>query len=120
MSPRVRRLPVRRTRIDPASRGITSILAMLYLMLFSAMALGFYAQVIMSVQTSASEQRCLEALAAAQSGVHFVRYHLSDVAMPPALTPDRAFEELGMQLCDRLNGSANMAGGSVYADPSEI
>src|SRR5678815_1184344 len=67
---------IRRTLRNPSNRarhGIASLLAMLYLVLFSVLALGFYTQVTMSAQCSASERRTMEALTAAQSGVHFAR-----------------------------------------------
>ena len=100
--------------------GITSVLAMLYLVLFAALSLGFYAQTNLASEISANERRTTEALVAADSGIAFVRFHLSSVAMPPGLSAGKAFEELGMQLQDRLEPTPNFTGLSVYAGTDEI
>src|SRR5687768_5755677 len=57
-------------------RGVTSVLAMLYLLLFSALALGFYAQTNLSVQIVRGEFKSGEAQVATESGLRFIRFHL--------------------------------------------
>lgn len=91
-------------------RGITSVLAMLYLVIFAALALGFYATTNVSAQISANERRGNEAQQAAESGVHFLRYHLSAVNVPGNLTPEQTFEQLYTQLAARLHGKGSMGG----------
>ena len=63
-------------------RGLTSLLAMLFLIVFAALSVGFYAQTNMSVQVSNNERRSKEALAAAEAGLQFIRYQLSRVTIP--------------------------------------
>ena len=89
-------------------RGVTSVLAMLYLLLFSALALGFYAQTNLSVQIARGEFKSGEAQVATESGLRFIRFHLSAVNIPITFTAAAQFEELYMQLGDRLEGHPNL------------
>ena len=99
-------------RGNGSRRGITSVLAMLYLVLFSAMALGFYAQTTMSSQISASQRRVVEAHLAAESGVAFIKYHLSALDVPH-LPRAQLEEEIYMQLAARLDGTSNLGPGGL-------
>jgi hypothetical protein len=81
---------------------------MLYLVVFAALALGFYATVNVSAQLSLNQVRGSEAQQAAESAVQFLRYHLNAVNIPGGLTSDQAFEELYMQLQGRLEGKGNL------------
>src|SRR5688572_14404562 len=108
--------PVGRTnRASGASsrrRGLTSLLAMLFLIVFAALSVGFYAQTNMSVQVSNNERRSKEALAAAEAGLQFIRYQLSRVTIPmqpfpnPQLTDDQVFEEVAMDLQSGITEAA--------------
>jgi hypothetical protein len=89
-------------------RGVASLLAMLYLVVFAALALGFYATTNVASQLSANERRGLEAQYAVDSGIQFLRYHLNAVNIPGGLTSDQAFEELYMQLQGRLEPTGNL------------
>src|SRR3954467_3970736 len=57
-------------------RGLTSMLAMLYLTLFATLAVGFYVSTNTSAQVSSNEQRRYKSLGAAESGMDFMRYQL--------------------------------------------
>src|SRR5438105_8647226 len=109
-------MPARRLRrassLPARRRGITSLLAMLYLVIFATLALGFYAQTNMSSQLSNNERRSNEALVAAECGLQFVRYELSRVTLPPTPTDDHVFEEMNMDLASDLNGTGNLANGA--------
>ena len=87
---------------DRRRRGLSSVLAMLYLMLFSALALGFYAQTTMSSQLSRNEAKGVEAQIASEAGLRLVKYHLSSLNVPSGPPPAKAFEELYMQLAERF------------------
>src|SRR5215218_3360785 len=63
-------------------RGVASVIAMLYLVIFSALAVGFYSAVTISVQISHNDERSMMAQVAAESGLNFLRYHLSRAAIP--------------------------------------
>jgi hypothetical protein len=104
-------------------RGVASLVAMLYLIIFAALALGFYAQTNMSVQTSNNERRMKEALMGAETGLQFIRYQLSRLTLNPLLTDDQVFEEVQMELAGKLDGTANLGGGttgSIVYDPTGV
>ena len=90
-------------------RGVASLMAMLFLVVFSALAIGFYAQATMSSQVSASQRRGHDAQLAAEEGLAFIKYHLSAMDVPH-LQPAQLMEEISMQLGDRLNGTPNLGG----------
>ena len=87
---------------------MTSVLAMLYLALFSALALGFYAQTNLSAQVSGNEERVLAAQVAAESGLQFLRYQLSRVKVPPTVAPADVLEDVYDQLSARLDNTLNL------------
>jgi hypothetical protein len=102
-----------------ARRGLAALLAMLFLIIFAAMALGFYAQANIAAQVSGNERRSQEARVAAESGATFMRYHLASVRMPAGLTRDQQFQELFTQLRGRLEGTNGLPTNSLgcYDDP---
>lgn len=93
-----------RVSVSSRRRGLASLLAMLYLVVFAALALGFYAQTNVSVQVSNNERRVKESLAAAEAGLQYIRYELSRVTIPmqplgmPQLSDDVVFEEVANDL----------------------
>lgn len=89
---------------------MASLLAMLYLVIFAALALGFYAQTNIASQLSHNERSGAEAQMATESGLQFLRYHLGSVNVQAGLTDDLTFEELYMQLSGRLDGTGNLGG----------
>ena len=112
-------------RPSPRRRGLTSLLAMLYLVVFAALALGFYAQTNMSMQVSNNERRMKEARAAAEAGLQYIRYELSRVTLDPLLTDDQVFEELQMDMKGHveelgLNLEAGDRVGDIVYDPAGI
>src|SRR5690242_9676391 len=57
-------------------KGITSVLAMMYMVLFSTLALGFFAASTMNSQIAKNERNEMQAQDAAESGMQFARYQL--------------------------------------------
>ena len=108
------------TALRHARRGVASVMAMLFMVVFSAMALGFYAATTTAVQVSSNERTSLSAQVAVESGLQFLRYHLSALDIPDTLTPDQRYEEIHTQLSDRLNGTANLGGSVVGFDGTTI
>jgi hypothetical protein len=92
-------------RIRPRQRrGITAVLAMLYMTLFGTLALGFYASVTTAVQVSKNEQRAARTLAAAESGMAFMKYQLANLGVPAGTTQDQLFPQVYSRLKTRLEG----------------
>src|SRR5262245_22654928 len=96
-------------------RGISSVLAMLYMTLFAAMAIGFYASVSTAVQVAGNDANGAKALAAAESGLDFMRYQLANVVIPPNTPVSQAFGQLCNCLQAQLNGSSNLRGLGIAA-----
>ena len=69
-------------------RGVASVLAMLYLIIFSALAIGFYAATTIAAQLPQNEKTAADARLAAEAGVQFIRYHLAALDIPAGLTAD--------------------------------
>ena len=86
-------------------------MAMLFMVIFSTLALGFYASTTMSVQVARNDQRTAKALLAAESGVQFMRYHLANVTIPP--NSPNPLADLCSNLQTSLNGSMNLGSNHV-------
>jgi len=101
----------RTNRKTSKRQGIASVLAMLFLVLFSMLALGFYASVTTSVQVSGNQQRTNKARLAAESGIQFMRYHLANVDVPGTSTD--VIGDLYADLKADLEGSTNLGSNTV-------
>jgi hypothetical protein len=88
------------------------MLAMLYLVLFSTLALGFFAAFTLATQTSYNERGARRALAAAESGMEFARYNLWVLSINYAESPADLFNKVEAGLKTSLNGTANLKGGN--------
>src|SRR5688572_126053 len=75
-------------------RGVVCIVAMLFLVLFAVLALGFYAATAMSMQLSANERSAHSSQIAAESGMQFIRYQLDALDIPADRPPAQVFEEV--------------------------
>ena len=96
---------------------------MLYLVLFSTMAIGFYAATTMSAQVSNSDERVMRSFIATESGLDFLRFHLARVNIPPlSATPT---QDLYNNVRSRLESTSNFTGmtvglnGRVISIPAE-
>src|SRR5216110_3299144 len=95
---------VRRSRLAPGRpapspsrrprKGVASVLAMLYLIIFSTLAVGFYTAVTTSVQLAHNDERSMNALVSADAGMQFMRYQLSLARIPGGTPNDKMLEEL--------------------------
>lgn len=96
--------------------GVTSILAMLYMILFATLAVGFVAMVGTSTQVASNEQNASRAFLAAESGLSFARYHLGLLKIPSNATAGTITDAVYNQLGTRLNGTVNLGGESIGRD----
>src|SRR4051794_32186055 len=94
-------------------RALTSMIAMMYLVLFATLAVGFYSTTNTGALVSANEQRRYRALGAAESGMDFARYQLFQVSVLPATTNDQILNEIYKDLTVQLNGTPNLGIRSV-------
>src|SRR5690242_9460257 len=69
-------------RIGHRRGGYAAMLAMLFLALFSTLAIGFYAQTNTGTQMAENDRRIALAQAAAESGMDLMRYELAHIVIP--------------------------------------
>ena len=100
--------------------GVASLLAMLYLIIFSALAVGFYTAVTMASQVAHNDERAMNAQFATESGLKFVQYQLSRVRIPGTTPDSQVFEEVYRDLQAQQATAANMAGKSITRIGSTI
>jgi hypothetical protein len=101
-------------------RGVTAVLAMLFLIVFGALALGFYAAVTTASQVSSNDERVAHAYLAAESGMDFLRYQLAQVSIPPGTSPSNVMNELYGDLQTQLNSTPNFTGKPIARSGNTI
>ena len=106
-----------RRRCARARRGVASVLAMLYLLIFASLAVGFYAAVTTAAQVAHNDERALRAQVAAESGLLFVQYELSRVSMPGNTPHDKVMDEVFADLRTQQARSDNLAGRAIGFTP---
>lgn len=104
----------------PRRHGIVSVIAMMYLMLFTVLAVGFYAASTMSVQISKNDRAVEQAQLASESGLQFVRYQLGNIVLDPSVTNDQLLSAVATALGSQLNGTRNMNGNTVSVSNGSI
>jgi hypothetical protein len=75
-------------------RGITSVIAMLFLVLIGTLALGFYTSVTTATALAKNDRRTAKALMAAESGIQFMRNRLAHTSIPPDTQTSQLLNEL--------------------------
>jgi hypothetical protein len=94
-------------------RGIASLLAMLYMIIFSTLALGFYAAVTMASQLAHNDEKAMNAQIATESGLQFITYQLARVSVPGSTPPNQMMQEVYNDLVTQQGTSGNLAGRSI-------
>jgi Tfp pilus assembly protein PilX len=107
---------IRHPRRAARHRGVATLLAMIYIVLFALLAVGFYASTNTNAQVSTNELRRYKALGAAESGMDFMRFQLFQVAIPPTTADGAVLTEIHKDLSAQLNGSANLGAKTVGID----
>ena len=96
----------------PRRRGVTSVIAMLFLVLIGTLALGFYTSVTTATALSRNDRRTAKALMAAESGIQFMRNRLANVTIPPNTTSAQLLDELAADLLSDEELAGNLAPGT--------
>ncbi len=81
---------------------------MLYLVLFSTLAVGFYVASSLSTQVSRNERSSTIAQQGAESGMEYMRYQLGAMTVPPGTTNDTLLATVYGLLSSSMNGGPNM------------
>ena len=115
VTPDRQRAPSRRYHAARARhrRGIASLLAMLYLIIFSALALGFYAAVTTAAQIAHNDEKALNAQIATESGFRFIMYELGRVRVPGSTAPNEVMQEVVRDLRAQQGTSLNLNGRTI-------
>jgi hypothetical protein len=96
------------------------VLAMMYLVLFSTLAIGFYASTATSMQVTANDERVAKAFMATESGLDFMRYQLANVHISADTTPEKVLGALYAELKYQLEGTANLGENTVGLNGNTI
>ena len=97
-------------RIPRRRRGVTSVIAMLFLVLIGTLALGFYTSVTTATALAKNDRRSAKALMAAESGIQFMRNRLANVSIPPNTTAADLLDELEADLLNDEQIANNLLG----------
>src|ERR1043165_8588593 len=100
-------------------RGMTAVLAMLYLTLMASLALGFYSASNTAAIVSNNEQKSERARLAAESGLDFARYQLMRISISGKVPKDQHFATMASTMAANMNGSGNLNKGSIFIGPDE-
>src|SRR5687767_13477280 len=95
-------------RSSKTRRGMTAVLAMMYLGLFSVLALGFFASVSTSGQMAGNDMRSVTARLSAESGMQFIKYHLDTIQIPKDTKRSQILAATYAALSARLDGQPCM------------
>src|SRR4051794_16968168 len=101
------------TRQGSRRRGVVCVIAMVFLVLFAVLAVGFAECEVMNAQISRNEKCQQQAMSAAESGLAFVRYQFGKFSLPAGTDSTNLIANVAARLGASLNGSANMGGAPV-------
>src|SRR6266850_4723371 len=73
-------------------RGLTALLAMLYLTLIASLAVGFYASTNSAAMVTENEKRSGMALACCESGMDFMNFQMAQLAIPYGTPPSQLLD----------------------------
>src|SRR5436190_4909834 len=104
----------------PKRRGLTALIAMLYLGLIASLAVGFYASMNSASMVSANEQRTNMALTSCESGMDFMRFHLSQLTIPHGGTASQRMTALYNQLKSQLENTGNLGSKTISITGTSI
>lgn len=94
-------------------RGAAAVMAMLFLVLFSVLAVGFYSASTMGAQLSRNDRNVADAQLAAESGLGFIRFQLAQVVIPPGTATENMVDELYADLKSQLESTGNFGGSTI-------
>ena len=104
----------RPTRGGRVSRhGLSSLMAMLFLVLFSTLAVGFFTASSTSSQISGNNRSLSLAQSAAEAGTQYLRYRLYKMVINPTLPDSALMDAIAADLNTQINQGAVMNGGVV-------
>ena len=96
------------------------MLAMMFLVLFGALAIGFYSSVNTSVQIAGNEGDARKALLAAESGMTYVQLLLSKVLIRRGTPENQVWGQVVPQVVGQVQGKDVLKSGTVEEGPQHL
>jgi len=100
--------------------GVVALMAMMFLVVFASLAVGFYASSNTSAIVASNEASSELAMAAGESGMDFMRYQMANITLPYGTTPANLLSNTATVLGAQLNGTANMGSSTIGLTGSAI
>src|SRR5207253_1982557 len=97
----------------PIRQGMTALLAMLYLALIASLAVGFYASTNSAAMVTENEKRGNMSLVSCESGMDFMRFHLTQLAIPHGVSENQRMQALCNQLKLQLENTGNFGSKTI-------
>ena len=94
-------------------RGVVSVLAMVFLVIFAVLAVGFAEAVVFNGQIARNERGSNQAMASADAGMAFIRYQFASFTMPQGTDATNLLANTAAKLGTLLNGTGNMGTSTV-------
>jgi Tfp pilus assembly protein PilX len=110
--------PMRKAQLT--RHGVVALLAMLFLVLFAALAVGIYAETNTNSMVANNEKNGTISLTAAESGMDFMHYQLSLIKVPPTTPQDQIFSYVADHLKTNMEGTANLGTNTVALTSSTV
>src|SRR3954471_13277385 len=101
-------------------RGVVALIAMIFLILFATLAVGFYASTTQTLVGATNERNGTISLTAAESGMDFIRYQLALIKVPPTIPVDQTFDYVSAHLQSALEASPNLRSNKVAVSSSSV
>src|SRR5688500_10310447 len=108
------------TRLIQQRRGVTALLAMMDLVLFSALAIGFYTSTRTTMTVSENDEKINDLLTASESGLQFMRFQMHSMNLAYGTTISNLMANTATALGSQLNGTPNMKGYTVQVSGGQI
>jgi hypothetical protein len=101
---------------------MAAVIAMLFLVLFATLAVGFLVTTEMSSQIAGNEQKLGLARMSADSGMEFIRYQLGSITLPSGTNSSNILANTANQLASlpALSSAANMGANTVSVNNGTI
>ena len=101
-------------------RGTAVILSMMFLVLFSTLAVGFAVATEMSSQIAGNQRNLALARSSAEAGMSFIRYQLGSITLPNGTNSSNLLQNTATQLAglSALSSAANMGSNTVQVTGS--
>src|SRR5882672_2628425 len=101
-------------------RGLTALIAMLYLALIASLAVGFYASTNSAVMVTENEKRTNLAQMSCESGMDFMNFHLAQLSIPHGGTANQRMNALYNQLKTQLENTGNLGSKTISITGTSI